>query len=173
MNGFFKLAILPVMLLSCTGMVGGCSAQAGQAESKQKQLELQQNDKLSQAGLRLIPLTISADGERHDFTVELAGTAAEQARGLMFRTELGPDKGMLFPFDRVRMASFWMKNTVIPLDIIFVRSDGTIESIAANTIPYSLDPVESGEPVAAVLELAGGRAAELKIDPGDKVEWQQ
>lgn len=173
MNRFFKQAILPVMLLLCAGIVAGCSAQAGQTEGKRPQAESQDSDQLSQAGLRLIPLTISSDGKRHDFTVELAGTRAEQARGLMFRTELDPDKGMLFPFTRVRMASFWMKNTVIPLDIIFVRSDGTIESIAANTTPYSLDPVESGEPVAAVLELAGGRAAELEIGPGAKVEWQQ
>tara|TARA_R110000772_G_scaffold134717_6_gene243343 strand:- start:139 stop:657 length:519 start_codon:yes stop_codon:yes gene_type:complete len=172
MTGFFKQAALPAMLFSCVGMTG-CYAQASDTENKPPQAQSQQENGLSEAGLRLVPLTISSAGKSHAFTVELAGTKAEQSQGLMFRTELAPDKGMIFPFEGERMASFWMKNTVIPLDIIFVRSDGTIESIAANTTPYSLDPVESGEPVAAVLELAGGRTAELAIGPGDKVKWQQ
>ena len=105
-------------------------------------------------------------------TVEMARTSQQQAKGLMFRTELAPDMGMLFPFPRPKPASFWMKNTVIALDLLFVRSDGTIESIAANAEPYSLDPISSGEPVAAVLELAGGRAAELGLKPGDTVTWR-
>lgn len=127
---------------------------------------------LSPAGLPLVPLTINSAGKRHAFTVEVARTAQEQAQGLMFRTELAPDAGMIFPFPTLKPASFWMKNTVISLDIIFVRADGSIESIAANTVPYSLDAVSSNEPVAAVLELAAGRAAELGIKPGDVVKWQ-
>ena len=91
--------------------------------------------------------------------------------GLMHRQLLAPDRGMIFPYDPPQPASFWMKNTLIPLDLIFVRSDGTIGSIAANTVPLSLDPIPSGEPVAAVLEIAGGRSAELGIGPGDKVNW--
>ena len=91
--------------------------------------------------------------------------------GLMHRQSLAPDRGMIFPYDPPRPASFWMKNTLIPLDLIFVRSDGTIGSIAANAVPLSLDPIPSGEPVAAVLEIAGGRSAELGIGPGDKVSW--
>ena len=91
--------------------------------------------------------------------------------GLMNRQSLAPDRGMIFPYDPPRPASFWMKNTLIPLDMIFVRPDGTIGSIAANTVPLSLDPVPSGEPVAAVLEIAGGRSAELGISAGDKVSW--
>lgn len=89
----------------------------------------------------------------------------------MFRTELADDKGMIFPFADARMAGFWMKNTVIPLDIIFIRADGKIENIAANTTPYSTDPVELTAPVAAVLELRGGLTAELGIKPGDSVHW--
>ena len=89
----------------------------------------------------------------------------------MFRTELADNMGMIFPFPQPRVASFWMKNTVIPLDIIFVRADGTIESIADNTVPYSTTPVVSGEPVSAVLELRGGLATELGIVSGDKVQW--
>ncbi|MEW4468702.1 DUF192 domain-containing protein [Parasphingorhabdus sp. JC815] len=170
MSGFFKQALLPVIIFSCAGITG-CYAQAGDKGSAQEHLK--QSTNVSEAGLRLVPLTISSGDSQHDFTVELAGTAEEQARGLMFRRELAPDKGMIFPFAQERMANFWMKNTPIPLDIIFIRADGTIESIAANTTPYSLDPVESGEPVVAVLELAGGRAAELSIAPGDIVKWQQ
>lgn len=172
MTGFFKRALLLPLLL-CGAGTTGCSAQAVDTDTKRPQTEGSQAADLSQAGLKLLPLTISAAGKTHAFTVELAGTRAEQARGLMFRTELAPDRGMIFPFAKARMASFWMKNTVIPLDIIFIRSNGTIESIAANTTPYSLESVASGEPVSAVLELAGGRAAELGIAPGDIVKWQQ
>ncbi len=78
---------------------------------------------------------------------------------------------MIFPFDAPRVASFWMKNTLIPLDMIFIRADGSIANIEANTVPLSLEPVYSDGPVAAVLEIAGGRSAELGIKAGDKVEW--
>ena len=81
------------------------------------------------------------------------------------------DRGMIFPYDPPREVAFWMKNTLIPLDMIFIRADGTIAGIAANTVPLSLEPVPSVEPVVAVLEIAGGRAAELGIKPGDRVEW--
>jgi uncharacterized protein len=172
MSGFLKQAIWPIFILLALGL-SSCNAQAGNADGNASQNQPVTDQSVSEAGLKLVPLTITSNGKDHLFTVELAASREEQARGLMFRTELKPDRGMIFPFDRERMANFWMKNTVIPLDIIFVRSDGTIESIAANTTPYSLEPVESGEPVAAVLELAGGRAAELGIEPGDKVEWQQ
>lgn len=118
-----------------------------------------------------VPLTIKTASTSHKFRIEVARTEAEQARGLMFRNHLAPDEGMIFPMNPPRMASFWMKNTVIPLDMIFVRADGTIARIAAETVPYSLAPVSSGEPVAAVLEIAGGRAAELGIAEDDKVVW--
>jgi uncharacterized membrane protein (UPF0127 family) len=78
---------------------------------------------------------------------------------------------MIFPYEATQPVSFWMKNTLIPLDMIFIRPDGTIARIEANTVPLSLDPVASLEPVNAVLELAGGRAAELGIAAGDKVSW--
>lgn len=116
-------------------------------------------------------LKIDSAGRQHRFTVEVARTAEEQATGLMNRQSLAPDRGMIFPFDQPRVASFWMKNTLIPLDLIFVRVDGSIANIEANTVPLSLDPVLSIEPVAAVLEIAGGRAEELGIRPGDKVKW--
>ena len=89
----------------------------------------------------------------------------------MNRQSLAPDRGMIFPYDPPVAASFWMKNTLIPLDIIFIRADGIIARIEANTAPLSLDPVAAGEPIALVLELAGGRSAELGITAGAKVDW--
>ena len=118
-----------------------------------------------------MPLTIESSGRKHRFTVEVAETPEQQAQGLMNRQSLGPDRGMIFPRNPPGDASFWMKNTLIPLDIIFIRTDGTIARIAENTVPMSLDPIPSLEPVGAVLEIAGGRSAELGIKPGDKVVW--
>jgi uncharacterized membrane protein (UPF0127 family) len=124
------------------------------------------------SGLPLVPLEIRSGSKVHRFTVEVAATEDEQAYGLMNRTHLGPDKGMIFPMKPPRPASFWMKNTLIPLDMIFVRPDGSIARIAANTVPESLDPVAVPEPVAAVLEIAGGRAAQLGITEAARVTWQ-
>jgi hypothetical protein len=125
---------------------------------------------------KTVPVTIATATGNRVFKVEVARTAAEQERGLMFRTDIPADGGMLFapyPPDGAppREASFWMKNTPSPLDIIFIRPDGTIATIAENTVPFSEAPVPSGEPVGAVLEILGGRAAELGIAPGDKVTW--
>lgn len=119
-----------------------------------------------------IPLTITAGEKVHKFKVEVARTAEEQQQGLMFRTGLPAGGGMLFPFEKPRIASFWMKNTLIPLDMIFVRADGSIDRIAENTIPESLEPVASGGEVAAVLELAGGTAAALGLDESARVTWE-
>lgn len=125
----------------------------------------------AESGLEVVPLTIASGGKVHRFRVEVARTSAEQAKGLMFRTTMGPNEGMIFPRDPPMQASFWMKNTVIPLDLLFIGADGRIESIAAKAVPYSLEPIPSRGPVAAVLELNGGRAAQLGIAPGDKVSW--
>ena len=128
----------------------------------------------SPAGLDQVPLTVtSARGQTHRFVVEVARTPEEQARGLMERQSLAPDRGMLFPYQTPQPVAFWMKNTLIPLDMIFIAPGGRILRIEANTVPLSLEPVGSGEAVEAVLELAGGRAAELGIAAGDRVEWQR
>ena len=124
------------------------------------------------SGLDLIPLTIHSGGRDHRFTVEVARTPEQQARGLMFRESLAADAGMLFPFVPPRPASFWMRNTLIPLDMIFIRPDGTIARIAANTVPMSEESVGVGVPVTAVLEIRGGRSAELGIREGDRVSWE-
>ena len=166
MNNFTKTLLLGLML-ACLPATSACSARTGETASSNQEESLPP----SAAGLDQVQLSITSPSTTHRFVVEVAQNGAEQAQGLMFRTELAPDKGMLFPFAEDRVASFWMKNTVIPLDIIFIRRDGTVESIAAHTVPYSLDPVRSGEPVAAVLEIAAGRAAELGISPGDIVTW--
>jgi len=118
-----------------------------------------------------LPLLVRSDKNQHRFAVEVAASPQQQEKGLMFRKTLDDDGGMLFPMNPPRVASFWMKNTVIPLDMIFVRTDGTIAFIAANTEPYSREPVSAGVPVAAVLELRGGRAAELGIVRGDQIIW--
>jgi uncharacterized membrane protein (UPF0127 family) len=117
-----------------------------------------------------VPLTIhSANGE-HRFTVAVAATPEQQEHGLMFYRSLAPNQGMIFPYDPPQPVSFWMKNTLIPLDMVFIRADGTIARIA-HAKALDETPVPAGEPVALVLEIRGGRAAELGIREGDKVDW--
>lgn len=105
------------------------------------------------------------------FRVELAETGEEQAKGLMFRESMGANEGMLFTSEPPREVAFWMKNTVMPLDIIFIDTHGRILNIAANTVPFSLNPIPSEGPVTAVLELVAGRAAQLGLAPGNEVSW--
>ncbi|NWG24181.1 MAG: DUF192 domain-containing protein [Pseudorhodoplanes sp.] len=105
----------------------------------------------------------------HVFTVELATTEAERTQGLMYRRELPEGHGMLFDFQRDQELGFWMKNTYIPLDMIFIRGDGRIWRIAENTVPLSTKIVPSNGAVRAVLEVIGGTARKLGIAPGDRV----
>jgi len=126
----------------------------------------------SESGLEVIPLTVTGtDGKVHQFQVEVAATDEEQAKGLMFRKRMGADEGMIFPRRPPDFASFWMRNTVIPLDIIFIGTDHRIINISANAEPYSENPRASLGLALGVLELNGGRAEELGIGPGAKVEW--
>lgn len=113
---------------------------------------------------------IQSGENAHAFTVEVVDTDATRSRGLMFRQELAPDAGMLFDFIEERPVSFWMENTFIPLDMIFARADGEIVRIHANAIPQDRTGIPSGEPVRFVLEIPGGRAAELGIEAGDMLE---
>ncbi|RXZ64205.1 DUF192 domain-containing protein [Pelagerythrobacter rhizovicinus] len=154
------------LVVACSPQPGtGAAAATGAADAQTAE------SRHPVSGLEIIPLAVISDGERHEFAVEVARTAQEQARGLMFRTELGPNEGMIFPRNPPDVASFWMKNTPLPLDIIFVGEDGRIMNIAANTVPYSLESVSAVGLTSAVLEIPGGRAAELGIEPGDAVEW--
>ncbi len=113
---------------------------------------------------------VTAQG-RFEFDVEIADETEEQQRGLMFRTDLPPRRGMLFDFGQTRMVTMWMRNTPLPLDMVFIRADGTVANVAERTTPFSDDIVASGEPVAYVLELNGGVARMIGVKPGDKVEF--
>jgi uncharacterized membrane protein (UPF0127 family) len=135
------------------------------------QTQATQNEGTSPAGLAQVPVTIHSANGMHRFTVEVAATPEEQATGLMSRSALEPDRGMIFPYSPPQDAAFWMKNTLIPLDMIFIRPDGTIGRIEENAVPLSLEPVPSMEPISAVLEINGGRSAELGVKAGDKVDW--
>lgn len=115
-------------------------------------------------------LTIeSASGDQHGFTVRVASTPAQLARGLMFVTEMGEWEGMLFDFGTTRPASMWMRNTPLPLDMVFIRADGIISNIAAHTEPYSRTPIPSDGPVRYALEIHGGTCERLGIKAGDRV----
>jgi uncharacterized membrane protein (UPF0127 family) len=122
--------------------------------------------------LAAVPLTIVSHGTSHRFRIEVARSAEQQEMGLMFRRHLDPGGGMIFPRIPPDRATFWMKNTLIPLDIVFIRTDGTVARVAAMATPLSLDLIDAGEEVGAVLELAGGRAAQLGITAGDTVHWK-
>jgi hypothetical protein len=105
----------------------------------------------------------------HTFSVELATNELERAKGLMFRKELPNGYGMLFDFHTEQPANFWMRNTYIPLDMIFIKADGHILRVAENAKPQSDDLIPSGGPVRAVLEVIAGTAHKLGIAPGDTV----
>jgi uncharacterized membrane protein (UPF0127 family) len=110
----------------------------------------------------------TADG-RYGFDIELALSPEQHAQGLMFRQSMPPDAGMLFLYKRARPVSFWMKNTYIPLDIVFIAEDGHIVNIAERTIPMSTKPIPSEGPVLGILELNSGTTRLLGIVPGDLV----
>jgi uncharacterized membrane protein (UPF0127 family) len=114
-------------------------------------------------------LTIITAGAPHRFTVEIATSTAQMMQGLMFRKSLAPDAGMLFDYQAPSMASMWMKNTLIPLDMLFVDATGHIVNIHERAVPGSLDAIAAAAPVRAVVELNGGTSARLGIRPGDRV----
>jgi uncharacterized membrane protein (UPF0127 family) len=114
-------------------------------------------------------LEIASSTGVHPFAVEMAETDEERSRGLMFRKELPEGKGMLFDFKAEQPVAFWMKNTYVSLDMIFIKADGRILSIAENTEPLSERGVPSGGPVRGVLEVVAGTAKKLGIKPGDRV----
>jgi uncharacterized membrane protein (UPF0127 family) len=116
-------------------------------------------------------LTIDTAGGPQRFAIELALTPAQQEQGLMFRRELAPDAGMLFDLGEERIATFWMKNTLIPLDMLFIAGDGRIADIHERAVPLSEATISSSVPVRAVLELNGGTVARLHIKVGDVVRY--
>lgn len=149
--------------------IGACSPQAAEADRPAAPVVAATHPV---SGLAVIPITITTTRGTHIIQAEVARTPAEQARGLMFRTTMAADEGMLFPYeDDPHILGFWMRNTVLPLDIIFITPDRRVLNIAANAVPYSEASLRSTGVAAAVLELNGGRAAELGIAPGDKLDW--
>jgi uncharacterized membrane protein (UPF0127 family) len=161
MNSLVRLLAVPALLLAaCSPQTGAGAAPTPEAAATHPV-----------SGLRVIPLTIKQGGKSHRFRVEVAASDEEQAKGLMFRTEMGPDEGMLFPYDPPRVLSFRMKNTVLSLDLIFIGPDHRVINVAANAVPYSEASITSDAPAIATLELNAGRAAALNIVPGARVDW--
>ena len=120
--------------------------------------------------LRKETLILVSGDKRHKIAVEVAETPQQKAMGLMFRTSLGRRTGMLFPHSEPQELTMWMRNTYIPLDMVFIRTDGTVHRIEENTEPFSEEIIASRGKVAAVLELAGGVAREIGLNAGDRVE---
>lgn len=123
-----------------------------------------------QTGLPVSDLVIHAASGAKKFKVELADTDAARSKGMMFRTHMAPDAGMLFDFITEQPASFWMRNTLIPLDMLFIKADGTILNIHQRAIPQDETSISSAGPVRAVLELNGGTSARLGLKAGDRVD---
>ena len=139
------------LLLLVSLILGAGAARPGEARLRSENLDV-----------------VTHQGVRH-FTVEIADTDETRERGLMFRKHLAGNKGMLFDFKTPQPVAFWMKNTLIPLDLLFIARDGHVISIARQATPMSETPIPSGGDVLAVLEIRGGRAAEIGARPGDRV----
>jgi uncharacterized protein len=153
------------------GVVAACSPGEGATASVQAPAaQAAETARHPVSGLEVIDLVVERGAKKLPFKVELAASPAAQSKGLMFRTELGDNEGMLFPSAAPEPRSFWMKNVPIPLDIIFIGTDGRITNIE-DAVPYSLDSVPSAGFATAVLELRAGRAKELGIVPGDRVVY--
>lgn len=142
------------------------SGQAGSSPAKPASAANAAEARHPVSGLRIIPLKVGA----HSFKVEVAQSEAEQQQGLMFRTAMGDNEGMIFPRQPPGPAAFWMRNTLIPLDIIFIGKDRRILNIQ-HGVPYDETPLASVGLTLAVLELNAGRSAALGIKPGDLVSW--
>ena len=123
----------------------------------------------AQGGLE--PLEITTASGPHSFQVEIANNEASREKGLMYRRFMPADRGMLFEFERDEPVAFWMKNTLIPLDMIFIGADGAVVDVHERAVPLSLDPIESKVPARAVLEVNGGTVARLGLKVGDVVHY--
>jgi len=159
--------LLAVVAVAALGTMSACSPQAAEQVPEPTSAAPSTHP---ESGLEIIPVTVTTANGTHTFMSEVADTDQAQARGLMFRTEMGPDEGMIFPYDPPEPLSFWMRNTVLPLDIIFIGPDNRILNIAEG-VPYNQNSVYSDGPSIGVLELNRGRSEELGIGPGDLVEW--
>ena len=164
-NPEFCLRAIPaaVLIASCSPI--GAAEEPAQTPATQTDTSLH-----PESGLEIIDVSIETSKGTVSFKTELADTPEAQQRGLMFRTELADDEGMLFPSDAPETRSFWMKNTPLPLDLIFIGPDGRITNIERGE-PYSLDSIPSAGLSSAVFEIRGGLSEKFGIATGDKVEW--
>lgn len=120
------------------------------------------------AGLATVPVTLVTDKGRHAYKIEVAATPAEQQCGLMYRKAMPRKTGMMFPFEPARRATFWMENTPLALDLVFVAPDDTVLTVASGK-PYSRDIIDSQGVAAAVIELNAGEAKRIGLQPGDRI----
>lgn len=153
------IAIVKVLAVAASLAAAACTQQSQQGADSAG----------DEAMLPAETLTIDTSNGPVRLTVEIADDDAERERGLMFRESLADDAGMLFHFQQAHRASFWMRNTIISLDMIFIGVDGRILNIAEHTVPYSDDAVWAAGVTRGVLEIRAGRARELGIRPGDRV----
>ena len=160
---------LPSVVLA--GLLAACSPVDATQDAPAPPLDQSAPSVHPGSGLDITEVTVVSGEKRIPFKTELALSQQEQARGLMFRETLADDEAMLFPNDPPQMRSFWMKNTPISLDIIFIGVDRRINNIET-AVPYSLESVASVGEVIGVFEIRGGLAQELGIKPGDRVEWE-
>ena len=150
--------------LLAAGLLAGLTPAAGQAQA----MPIENLDHFPRA-----TLVIQASGHVYHLRAWIADTPARQAQGLMFVRDLPADQGMIFPMRPPQVAKFWMANTYIPLDMLFIAPDGRIEKITANAKPFSLKTISSGAPVEAVIEIRGGEAQRLEIGIGSVVQWHR
>lgn len=122
------------------------------------------------AGLPMSEVAVETSSGTHRFRVWIAADPASRANGLMLVHEMPPDYGMLFLFEQTQYTSFWMRDTVLPLDLVFVGADGRVVNIAHETRPFTEDPIPSAAPVIAVLEVLAGTAARIGLAVGDRIE---
>ena len=158
----------PTPALCLAACLAACSPQPAAEATPAAETETATRHPVS--GLKVVPLTVTSSSGTHRFRVEVAATPAQQQKGLMFRTAMGPNEGMIFPNSPPQVRSFWMKNTVIPLDIIYIGPDRRVLNIVRGE-PYSNVSLPSAGPVINVLELVAGRSEQLGIKPGDAVAW--
>ncbi|WP_405228372.1 DUF192 domain-containing protein [Lentisalinibacter sediminis] len=151
-----RFALLGLLLLLATVRAGGETPEAASVQALD-------------AAFRRAVITVEGRLACHRIEVWLALDASQRARGLMHVRAMPDDRGMLFLYPGARRVSMWMKNTLIPLDMVFLKSDGTVANVAAHTEPLSLESVYSRGPVSAVLELNAGVAAQLGLEPGRRV----
>lgn len=155
--------LLAPFFVALASLVGAAGCHAQGIEQGAKLIELDAFPKST--------LEIHSGKQTHRFEIWIAETSAQQQQGLMFVRDLPENRGMLFIAAQPRVFNMWMKNTFVPLDMVFIGADGRIAKIAERTTPHSLDVVSSGVPVGAILELKGGEAARRALHPGDRVTW--